>query len=153
MNANDRIRDLYQDVILDHSRRPRNRRAMDGPSHAARSENPSCGDEVSVCLQIDDRGVIGDIAFRGQSCAIATASASLMTEVLAGKTPAQARTLFDRFRAIAAGGAASAPGGMETETGRLNMLSALRHFPAREKCAALPWQTMLAALDNPKERQ
>jgi nitrogen fixation NifU-like protein len=146
------VRDLYQEVILNHSRRPRNRRTMAACSHAARSENPACGDEVSVFLQMNDRGVIGDIAFAGQSCAIATASASLMTEVLVGKTPAQARTLFDRFLAIATGGVEAAQDGMKVELEQMNTLSGLRDYPVRMTCASLAWHTMLAALESPKDQ-
>jgi nitrogen fixation NifU-like protein len=145
------VRDLYREVILNHSRRPRNRRTMAACSHAARSENPACGDEISVFLQMNDRGVIGDIAFAGQSCAIATASASLMTEVLAGKTAAQARALFDRFLAIATGGAQAPLDGMEVELEQLTTLSGLRDYPVRVTCATLPWHTILAALESAKE--
>jgi nitrogen fixation NifU-like protein len=145
------VRDLYREVILNHSRRPRNRRTMAACSHAARSENPACGDEISVFLQMNDRGVIGDIAFAGQSCAIATASASLMTEVLAGKTAAQARALFDRFLSIATGGAQAPLDGMEVELEQLTTLSGLRDYPVRVTCATLPWHTILAALESAKE--
>ncbi|HEY1204170.1 MAG: Fe-S cluster assembly sulfur transfer protein SufU [Bryobacteraceae bacterium] len=142
------LRDLYQEVILDHGRHPRNRRVMANRSHMARSENPSCGDEVVVSLEIDNRGVIRDVAFGGQSCAIATASASLMTEVLVGKTPAQAKSLFDRFHALAAGGVEPPLDGMDAERERLAMLSGVRDYPVRVKCATLAWHTMLAALEN-----
>lgn len=141
---------LYQEAILEHGRHPRNRRAMSGASHLARSENPSCGDEVVVFLDIDDRGVICDIAFDGRSCAIATASASLMTEVLAGKTVAQARSLFDRFHALAEGGAEAPLAGMEIELERLTMLAGVRDHPVRLKCAMLAWDAMLAALESPR---
>ena len=151
MNEIGETSDLYEGAILEHGRHPRNRRAMVNCSHTARSENPACGDEVCVFLAIDDRGIIGDIAFGSKSCAIATASASLMTEVLAGKTPAQARILSDHFHAIAADGAEAPPDGMEVEIEQLATLSGLRNFPAREKCAMLPWETMLAALEGPKE--
>jgi len=153
VNDNGVVRDLYQQVILDHSRHPRNRRTMAGCSHAARSENPSCGDEVYVFLAMNDRGVIGDIAFAGQSCAVATASASLMTEVLVGKTPAQARALFDRFLAIATGGVEAPLDGMEAELEQLTTLSGLRDYPVRVTCATLPWHTILAALESAKERK
>jgi len=143
-------RGLYQEAILDHGRHPRNRRAMAGASHLARSENPSCGDEVAVFLDIDDRGVIRDIAFDGRSCAIATASTSLMTEVLAGKTPAQARSLFDRVHALAEGGAEAELAGMEIELERLTMLAGVRDYPVRMKCATLAWEAMLAALEGPR---
>lgn len=145
--------DLYQEVILDHGRHPRNRRAMPDCSHWAHGENPSCGDEMRVFLHINDGGVICDAAFNGQSCAIATASASLMTEVLVGKTPAQAQILFDRFHALITGGVEAPVDGMEIAMERLNMLSGVRDYPVREKCAMLAWQTMLAALDNPQSQK
>jgi nitrogen fixation NifU-like protein len=147
------LRDLYQEVTLDHGRHPRNRRAMADCSHLAHSENPSCGDEVVVFLKTDDEGVIRDVAFDGQSCAISTASASLMTEVLVGKTPAQAKSLSDRFHALATGGEEAPRDGMEDELERLAMLSGVRDYPVREKCAMLAWQTMLAALENPKTQR
>jgi len=153
MNGNSEIRDLYREVILVHSRSPRNRRTIAGCSHAGRSENPSCGDEVSVFLEIDSSGTIGDIAFAGESCAIATASASMMTEVLAGKTPAQARALYDCFRAIAIGGIEAPFDGLAADVERLSALSGLRDFPMREQCGSLPWHAMLAALENPKEQK
>jgi nitrogen fixation NifU-like protein len=144
------LRDLYQEVVLDHGRHPRNRRAMSDCNHQAHGENLSCGDEVVVFLKTDDEGVIRDVAFDGQSCAIATASASLMTEVLVGKTPAQAKSLFDHFHALATGGEQAPANGMRDELERLSMLSGVRDYPEREKCATLAWHTMLAALDNPK---
>jgi len=147
------LRDLYQEVILDNRRHPHNRRAMADCSHLARGENLSCGDEVVVFLKIDDEGVIRDVAFDGQSCAIATASASLMSEVLVGKTPAQTKSLFDRFHALATGGVESPLDGMEVELERLTMLSGVRDYPSRAKCATLAWQTMLAALENPKTQR
>jgi nitrogen fixation NifU-like protein len=141
--------DLYQAAILDHGRHPRNRRAMDDRSHLAHNVNPACGDELAVFLKINDRGVIGDIAFDGQICAIATASASLMTEVLLGKTPAQAKILFDRFHALATGEAQSSLEEMEIELKQLTILSGVRDYPSRLQCATLAWHTMLAALaDN-----
>jgi len=144
--------DLYQEAILDHGRHPRNRRAMSDCTHLAHGENTSCGDEVVVFLKTDGEGVIRDVAFDGQSCAIATASASLMTEVLIGKTSAQAKSLLDRFHALVTGGEEAAVDGMEDELERLAMLSGVRDYPVREKCATLAWHTMLAALENPKAK-
>jgi nitrogen fixation NifU-like protein len=140
--------DLYQGAILDHGRRPRNRRAMDNCSHQARSENPSCGDEVIVFLKIDHGGVIREAAFNGHSCAVATASASLMTEVLVGKTSAQAKCLFNRFHAQATGAAETPLEEMKTEAQQIALLSGVREYPLRVKCATLAWSTMLAALEN-----
>jgi len=146
------LRDLYQDVILDHGRRPRNRRIMPDCNHRAHGENLSCGDEVVVFLKTDSDGVISDIAFDGQSCAIATASASLMTEVLVGKTPTQAKSLFVRFHALATGGEQAPANGMAVELERLSTLSGVRDYPERAKCAMLAWHTLLAALENPKAK-
>jgi len=145
------IGDLYPVAVLEHSRHPRNRRTISGCTHAASGENPACGDEVRVFLVLDVGGIIDDVAFEGKSCAIATASASLMTEVLPGKTGAQARALFDRFHAMATGGAESPPDEMEAEVERLGALSALRDYPVREKCATLAWHAMLAALESAGE--
>ena len=144
--------DLYQEVILDHGRRPRNRRTMADYTHQARGENPLCGDQVVVFLKTDHEGVIRDAAFDGQNCAIATASASLMTEVLVGKTTAQAKRLSDRFQSLASGGVEAPWDGMEDERERLNLLSVLRDHPARLSCALLAWHALEAALDNPGER-
>jgi nitrogen fixation NifU-like protein len=145
--------DLYQEAILDHGRRPRNRRAIDNCSHQARNENPSCGDEVVVFLDIDHRGVIRDAAFDGHSCAIATASASLMTEVLVGKTPAQAKCLFDCFHSQATGAVEAPLDGMKAEGQRLALLAGVHEYPVRVKCATLAWQTMLAALEDQRSQQ
>jgi nitrogen fixation NifU-like protein len=142
------LRDLYQDAILDHGRHPRNRRAMADRSHLAHSVNPLCGDDVTVFLKINDLGVIDDAAFDGPSCAIATASASLMTEVLVGKTPAQAKSLFDRFHAITTGVVETPLDGLEIEQERLSILSGLHDYPSRVQCATLAWHTMLAAIES-----
>jgi nitrogen fixation protein NifU and related proteins len=147
------IRDLYEDVILEHSRHPRNRRAIEGCSHVARSENPACGDEICVFAAVNEGGVIEEIAFRGQCCAIATACASVMTEVLIGKTTLEAKRLFWCFRNIVMAGLESPRDGLGSAVHRLSTLAGIRDFPAREKCALLPWQTMLSAVESPKERK
>jgi nitrogen fixation NifU-like protein len=145
--------ELYPKAVLDHGRHPRNRRAIAGCSHFAKSENPSCGDDVSVSLRIDQGDVIREAAFDGRSCVVATASASLMTELLVGKTPAQAKMLFQRFHALAAGGAEEAIDSMEAEAERLTVLSGVRAYPVRVRCATLAWKTMLAALENERSQQ
>ncbi|MFZ1084203.1 MAG: SUF system NifU family Fe-S cluster assembly protein [Terracidiphilus sp.] len=145
--------DLYQKAILDHGCHPRNRRAIADCSHFAQSDNPSCGDDVAISLQIDQRDVIRDAAFDGRSCVLATASASLMTELLVGKTPAQAKRLWLRFHALATGGAAETLEGMESDTERLAALSGVRQYPARMRCATLAWQTMLAALETQRSEK
>jgi len=144
---------LYQQAILDHGRHPRNRRAITDCSHFAQSDNPSCGDDCAVSLRIDQGNVIRDAAFDGRSCVLATASASLMTELLVGKTPAQAKMLFGRFHALATGNDEEATAGMEAEAERLTVLSGVRDYPVRAKCATLAWRTMLAALENQRSEK
>ena len=142
--ASDELRDLYQEVILDHNKRPRNCRAVAQPSSRADGFNPLCGDKVTVFLALaGDR--IEDVAFQGSGCAISTASASMMTEALKGKTAAEAEALFSRFHAMltsAPGQAADASG-----LGKLAAFSGVCEFPARVKCATLAWHTFKAALD------
>jgi len=137
------LSDLYQEVILDHNRRPRNFRRMEGASHYAEGYNPLCGDRVTVFLKIaDDR--IADIAFEGSGCAISKASASLMTDRLKGSTVAEARTLFDRFHRMV-----TTPANQEVEElGKLSALAGVREFPVRVKCASLAWHTLKAAMDR-----
>lgn len=148
----DDLRDLYQEVILDHGKRPRNFRQIDNASHHAHGHNPLCGDQLVVYLAVDEAGVVQDVSFIGKGCAISTASASLMTEILKGKTEAQAKQLFERFHAICTG--AEAPptdgptDGLEEDMERLEVLSGVREFPSRVKCATLAWHTMTAAIDG-----
>jgi nitrogen fixation NifU-like protein len=137
------LRDLYQQVILDHHRKPRNFRKLDHPTRAAEGYNPLCGDRVTVEVAVEG-DVIRDIAFQGSGCAISRASASLMTADLKGKAVAEAEELFGRFRAMlteSAGGQTPPP-----ELGKLAVLGGVREFPSRIKCATLPWHTLHAAL-------
>jgi nitrogen fixation protein NifU and related proteins len=140
------LRELYQDIILDHGRHPRNFRTIEHPTHTAKGHNPLCGDRVTVYLTMDgDR--IADVAFQGRGCAISTAAASLMTEVLKGKTEEQARELFAHFHARVTGGAEtplSEPLAEEME--RLEPLTGVKAYPARVKCATLSWHALEAAL-------
>ncbi len=139
------LRDLYQEVILDHGRRPRNRRAMEGASVSAHGDNPMCGDRVTVFLRLDEDGRVADISFDGRGCAISMASASLMTELLKGKTRGEAEALFQDLRAMCTGkeqSNASPDDALE----RLAVLSGVKDFPSRVKCATLAWHTMDAAL-------
>lgn len=133
--------DLYQEIILDHNRSPRNRRGMDGADMEAEGYNPLCGDRVTVRLKIEG-GVVADAAFEGSGCAISTASASLMTEALMGKTVGEVRALFSKFHAAATGGA-EADG-----LGKPESLLGVRKYPARVKCATLVWHTAIAAIDG-----
>ena len=146
--TNDNLRELYQDIILDHGRHPRNFHALEHPTHLARGHNPLCGDRVTVYLQVaGDR--IADVSFEGRGCAISTAAASLMTEVLKGKTIAEARQLFARFHARVTGGEpAELPEALEEDGERLEPLTGVRAYPTRVKCATLPWHAFEAALKS-----
>lgn len=142
------LRDLYQEVIVDHYRRPRNFGRLAEANHHAEGVNPLCGDRLTLYLKLRD-GVIEDASFEGSGCAISTASASLMTEALKGKTPAQAHGLFEAFRALVVTGA---PGeAAASPLGKLEVLGGVREFPARVKCATLAWHTLEAALQNRSE--
>lgn len=140
------LRDLYQEVIFDHYRRPRNCHGLPDANHKAEGYNPLCGDRITLYLRIEE-GVVKEASFEGEGCAIATASASLMTEALKGKTQAQAEALFGRFHEMvtssAGGQALAAP-----ELGKLAVFSGVREFPTRVKCATLAWHTLHAALHD-----
>jgi nitrogen fixation NifU-like protein len=132
--------ELYQEVILDHNRRPRNFRVLDG-GRSAEGYNPLCGDRLRVYVRVDD-GVISDVSFQGSGCAISKASASLMTESIRGKTTAEARVLFERFQRMITA-SADAP---VDRLGKLAALAGVRKFPVRVKCASLAWHTLQAAV-------
>lgn len=132
------LQNLYQDIILDHSRRPRNFRAIEGARHA-QGHNPLCGDRLEVYLRLDgDR--ITDASFQGSGCAIAKASASLMTEAITGRTLAEAEALAERFEQMITAPADPAL----AELGELRALAGVRQFPARLKCASLAWHALRA---------
>ena len=137
------LRDLYQEVILDHNRRPRNFGALPSANHQAEGYNPLCGDKVTVFLDLEG-GRIQDIAFQGAGCAISTASASLMTEALKGRTAEEAREIFQGFHGLVTTG----EGEDSEDLGKLAVFSGVREFPMRVKCATLAWHTLLAALDE-----
>jgi nitrogen fixation NifU-like protein len=140
------LRELYQDIILDHGRHPRNFRAIEHPTHSAKGHNPLCGDRVTVYLALDG-DKIADVSFEGRGCAISTASSSLMTEVLKGKTLAEARVLFAQFHAKVTGGdVQDLPEALEEDSERLDPLTGVKAYPARVKCATLPWHAFEAAL-------
>jgi len=136
------LRDLYQEIILDHYRTPRNLRAPAGANRTADGHNPLCGDRVRVRLRVAD-GVIEDAGFEGAGCAISTASASLMTEAVKGKTVAEAEALFQAFRALVTGDSA---GSTDADLGKLEALAGVRDYPIRIKCATLAWHTLESAL-------
>jgi nitrogen fixation NifU-like protein len=137
------LTDLYQEIILDHNKRPRNFRAIEGCTCAAEGHNPLCGDEVKVFVQMDG-DTLSDVAFQGQGCAISRASASMMTGKARGRTLAEAKSLSSRVREMLLGASSEPP----PELGDLAALSGVRKFPARIKCAMLPWHTLEAALDG-----
>lgn len=143
------LRDLYQEVILDHSKQPRNFRRPPGCNHEAKGDNPLCGDKVTVYLTIKD-GKVADVGFQGRGCAISVASASLMTEVIKGKTEAEARELFGRFHDEMTGRSAC-HGAAAGELDKLTVLSGVREYPMRVKCATLSWHTLMAALDDRRD--
>ena len=134
------LRDLYQEVILDHSRKPRNFRVLQH-ARCANGHNPLCGDRVSVFLDLAN-GVIREVSFQGNGCAISTASASMMTEALRGKTVEEAQRLFGLFHDLVTSGSHE---GEET-LGKLAVFEGVREFPVRVKCATLPWHTFRAAV-------
>ena len=134
------LNELYQEVILDHNRRPHNFRVIEGAT-TQEGYNPLCGDRLTLYVAIDG-GVIKDVAFQGSGCAISKASASLMTDAIKGKTAAEARALFDQFHAMIT----SDHSGPTADLGKLSVLAGVREFPARIKCASLAWHTMKAAV-------
>jgi nitrogen fixation NifU-like protein len=137
----DDLNDLYQEVILDHNRNPRNFRALPDANRRAEGDNPLCGDHFTVFLKLDN-DIICDVSFQGAGCAISKASASMMTAHLKGKTVAQARDCFARFQRMLATGQAEE----EEAMGSLCALGGVHKFPMRVKCAILSWHAMLAAL-------
>jgi len=146
------LRDLYQEVILDHGKRPRNFRHPADANREAKGDNPLCGDKVTIYLKLSDKGVIEDLAFEGRGCAISTASASLMTELLKGKTEAEANALFGAFHQMCTQDEAPhVDKALEDDFDRLQVMSGVRHYPMRVKCATLAWHTMKAALDGVPE--
>ncbi|OGS51314.1 MAG: SUF system NifU family Fe-S cluster assembly protein [Euryarchaeota archaeon RBG_16_68_12] len=138
------LKELYQEVILDHSKSPRNFHKLADANRKAVGRNPLCGDQFTVYLRVED-GRIADIAFEGQGCAISKSSASMMTMAVKGRTAAEAEDLFDRFHALVTGkkGAAEAP-----DLGKLAAFQGVSGFPVRVKCASLAWHTLKAALEE-----
>lgn len=145
MALSDELRDLYQQVILDHSRKPRNYGELPAPCLHAHGDNPSCGDEIDVWVKVDDSGTIEDLKFKGQGCAISQASASMMTQKVKGKTTAQAAAMREDFRRIVMGDGTPAD---EDALGELILLEGVQSFPQRVKCAMLAWRAVEQALDG-----
>jgi nitrogen fixation protein NifU and related proteins len=139
------LRELYQQVILDHHKKPRNFRKLEKANRQADGYNPLCGDKVSVYMEVED-GIIRDVSFIGAGCAISTASASMMTESLKGKSISDAELMFDRFHKLVTG-----DGNTDFDAsalGKLAVFSGVREYPVRVKCASLAWHTMHAALEG-----
>jgi nitrogen fixation NifU-like protein len=143
------LRELYQEVILDHGKRPRNFRTPDDATAEAHGNNPLCGDQLTVYLKLGPDGLVEDAAFIGRGCAISVASASMMTELVKGKSEAEARTLFDAFHDMCTGEGDG--GAVDDVLDKLKVLSGVRDYPTRVKCATLPWHTMVAALAGDDE--
>ena len=142
----DDLRALYQEVIIDHSRNPRNFGLLESANCSAEGINPLCGDELKLECFLDENDIIQDVRFRGHGCAISLASASIMTEMLKGKTKADAEALFESFRARVTG---EDTNGTE-DIGKLEVLGGVREFPTRVKCATLAWHTAMAAIKGSK---
>jgi nitrogen fixation protein NifU and related proteins len=141
------LTDLYQEVILDHNKKPRNFQKLADANRTAEGFNPLCGDQIQLYVKLED-GVIRDIGFQGSGCAISKASASLMTSTLKGKTSAEADKLFERFHRLVTSDAAADT----AELGKLAVFSGVREFPVRVKCASLAWHTLRAALEGKAEK-
>lgn len=138
------LRDLYQEVIVDHSRRPRNFGKLADATHFAEGFNPLCGDKLTVFIKADEQHVITAVTFEGSGCAISTASASLMTEALKGKSVAEAEALFRGFHNLIMDQPSAAP----IDLGKLHVLAGVKDYPSRVKCATLAWHTLHAALNR-----
>lgn len=139
------LSELYQEVILDHTKNPRNRRKMAGNCRKADGYNPLCGDRVTLYVDLDG-GKIRDVSFEGSGCAISTASVSLLTETLKGKTADEARKIFRNFHDLVTVG--DSEKAADADLGKLEVFSGVREYPMRVKCATLAWHTLTAALEN-----
>ena len=138
------LAELYQNVILEHNRSPRNYRVMDDADRRAEGNNPLCGDQLTVWLKLDG-DVISDAAFQGMGCAISRASASLMTAAVKGKSRREVEDLFERFHHLVTG---NQPPGEQETLGKLAVFSGISGYPTRVKCASLPWHTLKSALET-----
>ncbi len=138
--------ELYQQVIIEHNKNPRNFRKIEKASHSAEGYNPLCGDHLTIYMQVNDKNIIEDVSFVGDGCAISRASASMMTTALKGKSLEESKKIFEQFHKLITGKLK-----LEQEPsilGKLTIFSTLWHFPARVKCASLSWHTMNGALDK-----
>jgi nitrogen fixation protein NifU and related proteins len=142
------LRDLYQEVILEHSKAPRNFRQLQNANHQAEGFNPLCGDRLTVYVDLDG-DAIRDIGFQGSGCAISKASASMMTQSVKGRTKQEVAALFEKFRRLVTGQPNN--GDNQLELGKLAVFSGVSEYPVRVKCATLPWHTLRAALQGQSE--
>lgn len=142
------LRELYQQVIVDHNRSPRNFHEMSQPCQCADGFNPLCGDKLTLFLKISEDRVIEKASFQGRGCAISTASASLMTDALMGMTVEKAKLLFERFHTMLTDQTACVPENMD----KLTVLAGVKEFPARVKCATLAWHTLMAVLEQKENK-
>lgn len=148
------LRDLYQEVIIDHGRHPRNFGKLENANRSAEGDNPMCGDRLTVYLHVNDEGIVDGTSFDGHGCAISTASASLMTEMVKGRTQSEALALFRRLHEMATGRPPADAAGaepvdekaLEEVASKMEVLSGVREYPMRVKCATLPWHTLKAAI-------
>ena len=140
------LRELYQELILDHSKKPRNFRELPGANRSAEGYNPLCGDRATVYLQVED-DVVREASFKGSGCSISTASASMMTDALKGRTVAEAKALFELFHELVTADPSQAAAVSE-RLGKLAVFAGVHEFPMRVKCASLAWHTMKAALEG-----
>ncbi|MCH8485801.1 MAG: SUF system NifU family Fe-S cluster assembly protein [Candidatus Cyclonatronum sp.] len=148
MLLTNRSKNLYQEVILDHNKSPRNYRAIDFPTHFAKGHNPLCGDKLDVYLIVDGEDVVQDVSFVGDGCAISKASASIMTTIVKGKSVDEAKELFTGFHEMATGKIEPSE---DPKLRRLQVFAGVKDLPARVKCATLAWHTLDAALRNKQE--
>jgi nitrogen fixation NifU-like protein len=142
------LSELYQQVILDHNKKPRNFRKLEDANHSAEGFNPLCGDHLTIYIDLEDNSV-KEIAFEGSGCAISKAAASMMTQAVKGKSREQAEELFNEFHSMVTGELDDET--EENNLGNLRIFAGVRDFPVRVKCATLPWHTMHAALNNEQQ--
>ncbi len=148
----DDLRDLYQEVILDHGRRPRHAHRPADFDATAEGDNPMCGDRVQVFVKFEPDGSIAKAGFEGRGCAISIASADLMAETVSGRSQAEVRALFEALRQMATTGECpECGGGLEDAVERLQPLAGVHEYPSRVKCATLPWHALIAAIEGAKE--
>jgi len=147
--VSDQLRELYQQVILDHGKKPRNFHRLEGATHHAEGFNPLCGDRVRLDLRVED-GIIKEAAFQGAGCAISTASASMMTQALKGRSLAEVEEIFEQFHSLVAGTSDDGGAGKDL-LGKLEVFCGVKEYPTRVKCAVLVWHTLRSALEKDQD--